>query len=236
MAGLGGRSGQGTQRLRLEEITGPWSALFRDYSCGMQGEDLLRVTDDDGERTDAARNRRLLLDAAAEIVATHGPEKLTTDAVARRAGVGKGTVFRRFGNRAGLLHALADEAGRTFQLAFMAGPPPLGPGAPPLERLIAFGEASIGRMRLDGQILRAAERHGGPDPEHPTQRLVRLHLSMLLRELAHPDPELGAYQLAAFLNAGLLLHLQEARGMSDERLAAAWRSLATALAAGRRAA
>jgi AcrR family transcriptional regulator len=197
----------------------------------MQGEGLLRVTGDDGERTDAARNRRLLLDAAAEIVATCGAEKLTTDAVARRAGVGKGTVFRRFGSRAGLLHALADEAGRSFQQSFMAGPPPLGPGAEPLERLIAFGEASIGRMLLDGQILRAAEQRGGPDPEHPTQQLVRLHLGMLLRELGVQDPELAAYQLAAFLNAGLLLHLQEHRGMSDARLAASWRVLVTGLAA-----
>lgn len=198
----------------------------------MEGEDLLRVTGDDGERTDAARNRRLLLTAAAEIIAASGPDSLTTDAVARRAGVGKGTVFRRFGNRAGLLHALADEAGRSFQHAFMAGPPPLGPGASPLERLLAFGEASIDRMPLEGQILRAAEHHGGPDIEHPTQQLLRLHLSMLLRELGSPDPELGAYQLAAILNAGLLLHLQENRGMSRERLVASWRALCEALAAG----
>jgi len=198
----------------------------------MQGEELFRVTGDDGERADAARNRRLILDAAAQIVATCGPSLLTTDAVARRAGVGKGTVFRRFGNRAGLMHALADEAGRSFQHAFMAGPPPLGPGAPPLERLIAFGEASIERMRLDGQILRAAEQQGGPDLEHPTQQLMRLHLSMLLRSLDAPDPELTAYQLSAFLNAGLLLHLQESRGMSNARLAASWRVLVSALATG----
>lgn len=197
----------------------------------MQGEGLLRVAGDDGERTDAARNRRLLLDAAAEIVATCGPERLTTDAVARRAGVGKGTVFRRFGSRAGLMHALADEAGREFQQAFMSGPPPLGPGAPPLDRLIAFGDASIARMRFDGQILRAAEQQGGPDPEHPTQRLVRLHLAMLLRGIGVSDAEVGAYQLAAFLNAGLLLHLQENRGMSGERLSASWATLVTALAA-----
>lgn len=196
----------------------------------MQGEELLRVTGDDGERTDAARNRRLILDAAAEIVATCGPERLTTDAVARRAGVGKGTVFRRFGNRAGLMHALADEAGRSFQHAFMAGPPPLGPGAPPLERLIAFGEASIERMRFDGQILRAAEQQGGPDLDHPTQQLMRLHLFVLLRGLHVTDPELGAYQLSAFLNAGLLLHLQERRGMSNARLIASWRALVSALA------
>ena len=197
----------------------------------MQGEGLLRVGGDDGERTDAARNRRLLLAAAAEIVASCGPDKLTTDAVARRAGLGKGTVFRRFGNRAGLMHALADESGRSFQEAFMAGPPPLGPGAPPLERLIAFGEASIERMRFDGQILRAAEQQGGPGLEHPAQQLIRLHLTVLLLGVGVGDPELGAYQLAAVLNAGLLMHLREDRGMSDARLASSWRVLVAALAA-----
>jgi AcrR family transcriptional regulator len=196
----------------------------------MQGEEFLRVAGDAGERTDAARNRRLLLDAAAEIVATCGPSRLTTEAVARRAGVGKGTVYRRFGSRAGLMHALADEAGVAFQKALMAGPPPLGPGAPPVERLVAFGEASIARMRFDGEILRAAEQYGAVDLDHPTQQFTRLHLSMLLREAGHPDPEVGAYQLAACLNASLLLHLQEGRGMSTARLEAAWRSLVTALA------
>jgi AcrR family transcriptional regulator len=197
----------------------------------MQGEGLPRVPGEDAERTDAARNRRLLLDAAAEIVASCGPDKLTTDAVARRAGVGKGTVYRRFGNRSGLLHALADQAGRSFQEAFMAGPPPLGPGAPPIERLIAFGEATIGRMRVDGRILRAAEQRDDSDLDHPTQQLTRLHLSMLLREAGVRDPELAAYQLAAFLNAGLLLHLQENRGMTDARLAAGWKALVIALVA-----
>ena len=53
------------------------------------------------ERADAARNRAKLLTAARRLVARRGVDQVTMEAVARAAGVGKGTVFHRFGNRAG---------------------------------------------------------------------------------------------------------------------------------------
>jgi len=49
---------------------------------------------------------------------------MTMDAVASAAGVGKGTVFRRFGDRAGLTVALLDDYMLEFQDAFLSGPPP----------------------------------------------------------------------------------------------------------------
>lgn len=58
------------------------------------------------ERRDAARNREALLEAAAELVGRCGVHALTMDALATKAGVGKGTVFRRFGNREGLMASL----------------------------------------------------------------------------------------------------------------------------------
>ncbi|WAP52096.1 helix-turn-helix domain containing protein [Arthrobacter sp. ATA002] len=79
------------------------------------------------ERLDAARNRRLLLGTALGIVAEHGADALTMDDLARRAGVGKGTIFRRFGSRSGLMQALLDHAQRDFQESYLRGPAPLGP-------------------------------------------------------------------------------------------------------------
>src|SRR5919206_2593 len=67
-----------------------------------------------------------------------GPGRLTMDAVACEARVGKGTIFRRFGDRDGLAGALLDADMRAFQDGFLHGPPPLGPGAPARERLEAF--------------------------------------------------------------------------------------------------
>ena len=91
------------------------------------------------ERGDAARNRTLLLDAARRLIAERGADAVTTDDIAAAAGVGKGTLFRRFGSRAGLMIVLLDEDEKAQQQAFMFGPPPLGPGAPPLDRLLAYG-------------------------------------------------------------------------------------------------
>ena len=59
-------------------------------------------------RADAERNRRLLLDAARELFAERGLA-VSLDDIARRAGVGVGTAYRRFGSREKLVEALFDE-------------------------------------------------------------------------------------------------------------------------------
>src|ERR1700732_661475 len=107
------------------------------------------------ERADAARNRRLLLVTAREIIAGQGADKLTMDGLAERAGLGKGTVFRRFGTRAGIFKALMEDEEQAFQKQVLSGPPPLGPGAEPLDRLIAYGRARVGFMIEHREITRA---------------------------------------------------------------------------------
>jgi len=74
--------------------------------------------------------------------------------VAQRAGVGKGTVFRCVGSRAGLMLALLDHSEQQLQSAVNAGPPPLGPGDP-VERLVAFGRAKLDLIAELGDILAA---------------------------------------------------------------------------------
>jgi AcrR family transcriptional regulator len=56
-------------------------------------------------RADAARNRKLLLAAAADEFAEHGLDASVAD-IARRAGVGKGTVFRHFATKDELIAAI----------------------------------------------------------------------------------------------------------------------------------
>jgi len=58
------------------------------------------------ERSDAARNRAAIIEAARELVAEPGELKLS--AVARRAGVGQGTLYRHFATRDELIRALYD--------------------------------------------------------------------------------------------------------------------------------
>src|SRR3954466_15110906 len=59
-------------------------------------------------RADAARNRARLLAAAKTVFAERGLDA-TMDEVARRAGVGVGTAYRRFRNRDDLIAALFEE-------------------------------------------------------------------------------------------------------------------------------
>ncbi|MCW2829318.1 MAG: TetR family transcriptional regulator, partial [Aeromicrobium sp.] len=56
-------------------------------------------------RADAARNRELILETAATVFAEQGLDA-GYDEIARRAGVGVGTVYRRFPHRAELVQAL----------------------------------------------------------------------------------------------------------------------------------
>ena len=84
------------------------------------------------ERSDAARNRELILAAARRLFEEEGPAAVSMDRVAEEAGVGKGTLYRRFGDRSGLALALLDARERELQEELIRGPAPLGPGAPPV--------------------------------------------------------------------------------------------------------
>ena len=198
----------------------------------MNTHPLWLVDDGPAERGDAARNRKRLLDAASVLVAEHGADAITMDAVAAKAGVGKGTVFRRFGSRAGLMQALLDHSERELQQAFLFGPPPLGPGADPVERLVAFGRARIALVDVQGELLRAAEAAGGGVRFSASARTVSLtHVQTLLRAAGTGgDLPVLAQALLAPLDASLVLHQWRDLGYPLERLAQSWADLARRVA------
>ncbi|MFI6884203.1 TetR/AcrR family transcriptional regulator [Streptosporangium canum] len=180
------------------------------------------ITSPRRERADAARNRVKILTAAAGIVATHGVEGLSMAEVATAAGVGVGTLYRRFGDRSGLAYALIDERERDFQAAFIEGPPPLGPGAEATARIRAFLHALTDRTVEQLDLLLMAEtaaplaRFGGAYDGH------HAHLSMLIAQ-ARPgaDAHVLADALLAPLAAPLLTHRLRGRGVTAERVKAA---------------
>ncbi len=53
------------------------------------------------------------------------------DDIARAAGVGKGTLFRRFGHRANLIRQVYAVRLAPLREQIESGPPPLGPDTPP---------------------------------------------------------------------------------------------------------
>jgi AcrR family transcriptional regulator len=184
------------------------------------------------ERADAARNRRLLLATARKILDEQGTDKLTMDGLAERAGLGKGTVFRRFGTRAGIFQALLDDDERDFQEHVLSGPPPLGPGAPPLDRLIAYGRARIDFLISHRDIARATLDGRQQVPAGSQTPMSREHIRFLLgaMHLGPADLDVLATQLTAALDGPLLLYLSSAiltqtRPQVSERLGRGWKDL-----------
>ncbi len=133
------------------------------------------------ERSDAARNREALLAAAARLVEDQGVDAVTMDSVAAEAGVGKGTVFRRFDSREGLMAALLNRSETEWQRLVIEGPPPLGPGAPPLERLRAFGHSRMETNLTHAELIRAAGRAG--ERSYAAVSFAAMHVRYLLTEL-----------------------------------------------------
>lgn len=181
------------------------------------------------ERGDAARNRRLILDAARSLIAERGPDAVTTDDIATAAGVGKGTLFRRFGSRAGLMLVLLDEDEKEHQQAFLLGPPPLGPGAPPLERLLAYGRDRLAFVHSHHGLLSDANR----DPQmrfSPPATLHHQHVRVLLQCAGTTgDLDAQATALTALLDADHMHHELNERGATLESLRDGWETLARKL-------
>src|ERR1035438_4592808 len=105
------------------------------------------------ERIDARRNRQRILRATARLVRERRIDDVSMDDIASAAGVGIATVYQRFGDRDGLLMALIEGPALAFQNALVAGAPPLEPGAPPRERLIAFGVRSYSLLSEIGRFI-----------------------------------------------------------------------------------
>lgn len=184
------------------------------------------------ERADAARNREKILCEAARLFAERGVENVSMDEIAAVAHVGKGTLYRRFGDRSGLALALLDEEAAALQEQIIRGDAPLGPGAPPQERLVAFFAALAEHMVANRGLVLDAERGAPDDFRVGPMPAYHTHVRLLLTQLApHADADVLAHVLMAPFRGTLFLHLTD--GGSDagrERLLAAVDDLLGALA------
>jgi AcrR family transcriptional regulator len=209
--------------------TQPGIAFVASANRGLARNTALDLADPPYERGDAARNRALLMDAARRLIAARGPDTVTMAEIAAAAGVGKGTLFRRFGSRAGLMIVLLDEDEQAEQQAFLFGPAPLGPSAPPLERLLAYGRARLRFVHTHHALLSDIDR----DPQSRYNAPVALHRDHIhvLLEAAGTTGHLDAQTeaLLALLQADYVEHQINERGLTLEELGDAWESLARKL-------
>lgn len=199
----------------VEDATGPRSAS--------QPVDLGRK-----RRADAERNRAALLDAARALVADRGFADVTMDEVASAAGVGKGTLFRAFGDKSGLAIALLDDHERDLQEGALRGPAPLGPGAPAADRLDAFVAAYLAFLDDAGDLLAVADNSPvGARYRTGAYAFWHAHVRVLLTEAGADDPALEAHCVLAPLAADLYLHVRRDEAVPAERWTAAVRRWAS---------
>ena len=176
------------------------------------------------ERSDAARNREALLVAAARLVEQYGVDAVTMDSVAAEAGVGKGTVFRRFDSREGLMASLLNRSETEWQRLVIQGPPPLGPGAPPRERLRAFGRSRMETNLTHAELIRAAGRAG--ERSYAAVSFAAMHVRYLLTELGvRGDVDFLATALLAPLEMVVLVQQTRVEQIPLARIQAGWDDL-----------
>lgn len=181
---------------------------------------------DTSERADAARNRRRILAAAERLFAENGVSCTSMDAIATEAGVGKGTLFRRFGDRATLALAVLDQSERDLQDAIISGKPPLGPGADPVARMTAFGDAIIDFLEQFVDLAMAAEVGSGAYLRSGPHAVRWMHIHGLVAQ-ARPDADHDYITdiLLGALSAPLFAHQRRVKGMDLDRLKAGYGDL-----------
>jgi AcrR family transcriptional regulator len=180
------------------------------------------------ERADAARNRARVLDAAARLFAERDGRAVTMEQVAVAAGVGKATLYRRYPDVGSIAVALLDEHERALQDRLLHGPPPLGPGAPPGERLAAFYRAMVALLERHGHLALAAETGAGRF-ETGAYRAWTLHVRALVDEAGVGGGAALADALLAPLAPDAYAH-QRAQGRSPRTIANSLATLARRVA------
>ncbi|MEU6720501.1 helix-turn-helix domain-containing protein [Nonomuraea sp. NPDC046802] len=180
------------------------------------------------ERADAARNRARILEAAAALFSDRSPQDVTMDDIAKKAGVGRGTLYRRYPDRASIAVALLDEHERALQEQLLRGEPPLGPGAPPAERLAAFYAAMV-RLLEDHSHLVLGTEVGRSRFETGAYGFWRAHVRSLLIAAAVPAPDALVDVLLAPLAPEVYGYQRSALGLTPRQITAALTTLTATL-------
>lgn len=187
------------------------------------------------ERSDAAKNRQRVLAAARRLFGERGVTRVTMEEISREAGVGKGTLYRRFPHKGLLCQALLDEPTREFQeetlrMIGASGSGALEKLAALLERAVFFTEENLDLLYGGHETLNGAERIA--HLSHPARDWLRSTILGLLRMADREgaldgglDLEYLATALMAPLEIDLYYYQSRVQGYPPERISAGLRSL-----------
>jgi AcrR family transcriptional regulator len=169
------------------------------------------------ERADAARNRTRVLAAAERLFAEGDPATVSMEDIARAAGVGRATLYRRYPDPTSIAVALLDEHERDLQQRMLDGPPPLGPGASPPQRLAAFYAAMVSLLERHLPLVLGAET-GGARFAVGAYGFWRAHVKSLLAAAGVMEPDALVDILLAPLAPELYRYQRHDRGHSAEQI------------------
>lgn len=201
--------------------------------------------DDDGrsERRDAAANRTKILATAERLFAEHGVDHINMADIALAAGVGKGTLYRRFANKGELCLVLMDTQMADFQNSMLARMQQMNlAGVPKLEQLQQFIEALVYFTDTHSPLLCEVQREGLIPNLADNNRLQLPHfwqhmtVSGLLKAAAaageipaNLDTDYLADALLAPLKADIFQFQKRVRGFTLERISGGLRTLVSGL-------
>ncbi len=191
-------------------------------------------------RRDAAANRALILETAEKLFAEYGVAEINMADIAQAAGVGKGTLYRRFANKGELCLAIMDSQMLDFQEAMLGRMRALTAAQVPkleqldqfLDSLVHFIDAHI-PLLCEVQHLGLLEGIAGQQRPHFWQHMT---ISGLLQgaiaegELPQElDVTYISDAILATLKADLFRFQRQGRNFSLERISAGLRSLVAGL-------
>lgn len=204
--------------------------------------DLLGTESRRPERRDAVANRKLILETAEKLFAQHGVAAVNMAQVAQAANVGKGTLYRRFTNKAELCLALMDSQMAEFQNVMLDRMRHMtSEGVTPLSQLKHFLDALVYFTEAHIPLLCEVQREGLLDnSESDIQRphfWLYLTINGLMRQAidygelsADLDIEYLSDALLTPLRADIFRFQRERRGFSLERISSGLQTIVTSIA------
>lgn len=205
--------------------------------------DIPLITIEEGhrvERRDAAANRRLILETAEALFTAHGVDNVNMADIAQAAGVGKGTLYRRFASKAELCLGLMDEQMINFQNQMLAEFRRMTDGGVPyMTQLEFFLDALVHFTEIHAPLLCEVQRAGlFQEPDHG--QLPHFWQYMTVNGLLQTAVSAGelppgldiaylADALLAPVKADIFQFQRQVRGFSAARISEGLRVLASGL-------
>jgi len=191
----------------------------------MQSDNLLILPDNpQPKRADAVRNRKHLLDTARRLFEVEGVEAVSMSAIAQKAKVGKGTLYRHFSDKGELLHELLDEDMRALQAKTLER---MREGHDPFDNLTWFIEQAVSFVITNSDSLCEASNNGSdPMLQHPAHMWWRQTIAGLLTQSgATGDVSYMTDVIYVMLDVSTIRFQRRALGYDRERILQGFRDL-----------